>query len=97
MGMVIMITLMCTINYLGTVTTAKCAEVGEIAFNSKWYQFPNELQKYISPIVQQSHKPINFHGFRVVLCTLETLMKVDLNNTDFSIKFLLIINRLYSC
>lgn len=83
MGTTIMVTLSFSISLLGTITTSKVAEVAETAYNSQWYQYPIGLRKNILPLVQNAHEPINFHGYHVVLCTLEVFMKVIFNRYTY--------------
>lgn len=76
MGTCIMVTFMYGMCYLGSVSTLKSSETGQIAFNSNWYQISPDLQIYIMHIVKHTQGIINFNGFRVISCSLETFMRV---------------------
>lgn len=72
----LMLTIMFTMCYLGSMITFKCSEMTNIAYNTLWYQFPADMQKYITPMIQYSQKRIEFNGFKIVCCSLETFTKV---------------------
>lgn len=71
-----MVTIAFAFSFLGTHTTFTCTIFSDNSFNSKWYEFPKDLQKFILPMVQFSHKNIEFHGYRLVICSVERFMKV---------------------
>lgn len=63
--------------YFATLASERILTVGQTTFNSNWYMFPPELQKYLILIIARSQKPVYFNGFGLVHCTLETLAKVN--------------------
>lgn len=66
--------------YFATIASDRVLNVGKKTFDSNWYDFPQDLQKYIVLIISRSQKPIYFTGLGLVHCTLETLGKVSSTN-----------------
>lgn len=57
--------------YLSTRVSYKLLDLGDISYNSMWYKYPANYQKYVLNLVMFAQKPQYFTGFGVVNCTLE--------------------------
>lgn len=63
--------------YHATEITANLKRMGDIAYNSKWYDYhPMEVRKYIILMIQHSQIPFQFHGLHIFHCDLETFGNV---------------------
>lgn len=60
-----------------TLATDRICGVAMSTFDSNWYEFPVEMQKYIILIIARSQKPAYFDGMKLVHCTLQTLTVVS--------------------
>lgn len=63
-------------SYFANQITVRISTMSNTAYYSKWFACPLELQKYVVLIIARSQEPIQFTGFGIVNCTLETLGKV---------------------
>lgn len=50
--------------------------IGDIAYNSNWFDYPVKLQKYFIFIALRSHKRSRFIGFYLIPCTMEIFAQV---------------------
>lgn len=62
--------------YSATSTTLDVANVGNVVYNSRWYEFPLTVRKSIILILIRSQSPVYFTGFKLIRCTLESFMQV---------------------
>lgn len=62
--------------HFATRVTERILSIGDIAYDSNWYEYPGEFRKYIILIIARSHQEIYFTGFNLVVCTLEVFGKV---------------------
>lgn len=60
-----------------TKMTTSCAEMAETIYNTEWYNFPNELQKYLPLVMARSQQELEFKGFGVVMCDLNKFLRVS--------------------
>lgn len=57
--------------YSATKITFEVTNIGNIAYNSKWYEYPHNERMFAISIIARSQKPVRFIGFKFVTCTLE--------------------------
>lgn len=69
-----------------TLATEYIASLGDFAYNSNWYDYPPQLQKYMVLVIARSQEPIYFSGFSLVRCTLEVFGKVWIKIVLFFLK-----------
>lgn len=50
--------------------------LGDIVYNSRWYQWPTKLRPYILLMVLRSQSPCKFIGFKVIHFNLKTFRRV---------------------
>lgn len=62
--------------YFANITTHRMALIGETIFNSNWFDYPPELQKYTILIIARSHYPSKFKCYGLFNCTLEAFGNV---------------------
>lgn len=65
--------LMC---FFANRTTDEIANTGYTAFESDWYDYPVDVQKYLVLIIARSQKPAFFDGLYFIDCTLESFGNV---------------------
>lgn len=58
--------------YFATFASDRVSSIGNIAYTSNWYEYPQPLRRYIILIVALSQQPIHFSGLGIIRCTLET-------------------------
>lgn len=63
--------------YYGNMVTSECQLVSISAYDTLWYLYPIELQKYIIPIMQRSQQPFYFTGFKITVCSLQSFTNVS--------------------
>lgn len=63
-------------SYVGTLSTAQFLRFSDVVYESLWYKFPVELQKYLRLIIANAHRRQAFDGFGVMELNLETFTKV---------------------
>lgn len=66
--------------YFGTFATDRIDSVGDIAYDTNWYNFPTESRKHVMLIIVRSQEPVYFMGYGVVRATLEVFGKVIIEN-----------------
>lgn len=60
-----------------SVTTHQMVLFGETVFNSKWFNYPPELQKYMVLVIARSQYPSQFTGLGLFECSLEAFAQVS--------------------
>lgn len=71
--------------YFGEMTTSKFEELPESIYQSKWYEYPLEIQKYITLVLAHTQQPFHFSGYFVSSCTLHTYKEVAIIGYWFSL------------
>lgn len=71
-----------TLSLYADKTTTALLNVSEMAFESKWFLLPTNLQKHFILIIDISQKPIHFTCIGICNCTLEIFKKVCALNVD---------------
>lgn len=66
--------------YVGTFTTVKFLRFSDVAYESLWYKFPIELQKYLRLIIADAQRPRAFDGFGFMDLNLVSFVKVFVSN-----------------
>lgn len=66
-------------SYFANQTSVRIATMSNTAYYSKWFECPLMLQKYIILIIARSQEPMQFTGYGIIDCTLESLGKVNLD------------------
>lgn len=61
----------------GTFATDRIESIGDIAYDSNWYEYPKEIRMHVMLIILRSQEPVYFMGFGVVRATLEVFGKVN--------------------
>ena len=62
--------------YYATFTTNRVAALAQTAYNSNWFDWPPELQKYVILIIARSQEPVRLTGLGLIYCSLEVFAKV---------------------
>lgn len=65
--------------YFATHATDRLTKIGNNIYESSWYEFPINIQKYLILIIIRSQNPIYFTGLGLLNCTLESFGKVSQN------------------
>lgn len=62
--------------YLGASTTESFLRYADITYESMWYRFPVNLQKYLQLIIEDTQRPRAFDGFGFIQLNLMSFSKV---------------------
>lgn len=62
--------------YFPNKITTYCSDIGNIVYQSKWYEFSPKLQLYFQMIIKRSQIPVYLHGFKIIRCSMEIFSKV---------------------
>lgn len=65
------------LSYSGNSATLNLHHIGDIVYNSKWYEYPPSLRKNLILIMARSQNFSYFTGYQIIRCTLEVFMKVN--------------------
>lgn len=65
--------------YFATYSTNRVSTINEAVYDLNWYDYPQDVRKYILLIMAQAQVPIFFSGFKMVHCTLEIFGKVSIS------------------
>lgn len=68
--------------YFSTITTNRLKSLGQIAYDSNWYDYPLDCRLSIVLIILRSQKPACFSGY-IIYSTLETFAQVKFNDGQF--------------
>lgn len=63
--------------HYGNSTMDKVSTIGDIAYNSNWFELPVKLQKQFIFIILRSHKRSSFIGFHLIPCTMQVFGQVS--------------------
>lgn len=55
-------------------------KIADTLYESNWYDFPPELQKYVVLIIARTQDTVYFTGMNLIGCTLEIFGKVTTEN-----------------
>lgn len=64
--------------YFGESVTVNFSKYCDSLYESKWYNLSANNQKIVMLMIQNSHRPLYFHGFHFVVLNLGTFGKVKL-------------------
>lgn len=64
--------------YYGSKLSAKSFELLDALYESMWYEYPIEYQRYVMVMMMRMQRPLVLTGYDVVLCTLPTFTTVHL-------------------
>lgn len=62
--------------YVGCKPNFAHVSVGDLLYSLNWYKLPKEYRKYLILMIQDSQRPIYYHGFNLIYLHLETSTKV---------------------
>lgn len=62
--------------FIGTFTTTQFFNFGDITYESLWYKFPVNLQKFLPMIIENAHVPCIYNGYNIIDLNLITFAKV---------------------
>lgn len=62
--------------YFGKMATEHFLSYADHLFESKWYQLPNKLQRFLIPMIIDAQQPLHYHGSFIANLNLETFAKV---------------------
>lgn len=63
--------------FTGSMATEQFFRYGNVSFESDWYKFPIELQKYVLLIIANAQQPKIFNGFSIIDLNLLAFTKVN--------------------
>lgn len=71
---VVLIYLYC---YIAERVSYRLTNIGDIAHNMNWLNFPFASRKHLLLIIQQAQIPFHFSGLKLIDCNLPTFAKVS--------------------
>lgn len=63
--------------FFGHLISSKCAQVGDIAYQSRFYEYPTDFKMYTLFIIARSQRPFFITGYKLTKCSLETYTNVS--------------------
>lgn len=70
--------------YFASIVGERMASIGDMAYESVWYDYSVQLRKNIILIVTRSRKVAHFTGLGLVICTVEVFGKVNRFNYNLN-------------
>lgn len=70
------ISMIFTYCYFGQKITTKCEEIANVIYATKWYEFPQDEQKYLMLMMIRAQRPFAFSGYFCSTCALATFKAV---------------------
>lgn len=64
------------LSYFITTLTTNGHLIGDIAYDSLWYQLPHDEQFIVQMIIRRAQTPFTLIGLGVFTCSLETFLRV---------------------
>ena len=61
--------------FYGKSATEYYLHFADLLFESKWYELPNQYQKFIILMLENAQRPIYYHGSNIAYLNLETFTK----------------------
>lgn len=59
-----------------TTLTTNAMHIGDLTYGISWYQLPRDEQFVVQSIIQRSQKLFELKGLGVIVCSLETYLRV---------------------
>lgn len=69
--------------YFASKTTERVMSIGDVIYNSNWYEFPRGIAKYPILIMAHAQNPIRFTGYVFFYCNLEIYGQVTNHSGSF--------------
>ncbi|XP_055305885.1 odorant receptor 22c-like [Sitodiplosis mosellana] len=73
--------------HFATKITERVSSIGDVVYDSNWYDYPIEFRRYIVLIIARSHQEVNFTGFNLISCTLAGFGKIVRSSCSFYLLF----------
>lgn len=74
------------LSYSATFASFAIAGIGNIVYNSNWYDYPLSVRKYVILLIARSQREVQFTGLKLFPCTLAVFMKVRRTNNSHTKK-----------
>lgn len=75
----------CVSCYCGDLVCSRFYEIGDVAYETIWYQFSLSEQKFIRRIIERSQIRFKLTGCKMFVCSMETFLEVFLVKFDVHI------------
>lgn len=62
---------------VGSLTTVNYIRFADASFDSQWFRFPVDLQKYLLLIISSGQRPLLFRGLRIINLDLMAFTQVS--------------------
>lgn len=62
--------------FFGKLATESYLAMADSLYETNWFKLSNSMQKMFLLMIEQSQRPIYYHGFGLVIMNLETFTKV---------------------
>lgn len=60
----------------GNLTTDNFLQFGDAVYDLHFYEFPHDLQKYLTIMIAETQEPVYYHGFNILNLNLVTFSAV---------------------
>lgn len=64
--------------FYGSLINWKLGQVGEFAYNSQFYKYPEELRLFTLFMIARSQRPFYITGYYITKCSLESYARVSI-------------------
>lgn len=62
--------------YFGKLSAESFEKMADCVYEMRWQMLPLRLQKYVVVMIENTQKPLYYHGFKIIKLQLNTFVKV---------------------
>lgn len=70
--------------FFGQLLTNDLMQVGDIVYHMSWYEYPNDVNRFVRIIMTFSRQPIYFKGLKITVCSLASFGSVRARGFGFA-------------
>lgn len=70
------------LSYFVTALTTSAHHVGNIVYDSLWYEMPKQEQFMVQMVMRHAQRPFELRGMGVFVCSLQTFLTVNEKDID---------------
>lgn len=70
--------------FAGAVLTDNTKMFADVLFDTRWWELPNQFQKYYIIMIALTQKPNYLEGYGIIRLTLEAFSKVTQHSLNFT-------------
>lgn len=71
--------------YFATTLPLRIQSISDVVYGLPWHRMPISEQKLVQAIIQRTQRDFQFRALGVLICSLESFLKVSINPFDLSV------------